>query len=334
VIGLAARVVLFVGLVVLAAFVPTWIDPFRAYELGYVGIYLIALLGLNILTGYTGQISLGQGAFMAIGGYTTAILMVDHGMKDVWTLPLAGLTAGVAGFLFGIPALRLRGPYLALATFAVAASLPIVLRYEKLDGFTHGSEGILLFGTPELTASITPLTVFGHDLQFEDWIYYVSWACAVVLFAIAWVLLRGRPGRAFRALRDSEVAAASSGVHPAAYKTLAFAVSSFYAGIAGGLYAMATTFVNPQTPAPVTLSLILLVGAVVAGLGSLWGILAGALLVQYLPDLAAKVSSEPGLPSVVYGGLLIALMLMLPGGVAGALRLLARPLTSRRVSRS
>jgi branched-chain amino acid transport system permease protein len=334
VIGPVLRVVLFLGLLALAAFLPTRLDAFHAYELGYVAIYFIAILGLNVLTGYTGQISLAQGAFMAIGGYATAILMVDHGMKDVWTLPFAGLAAGAAGFLFGIPALRLRGPYLALATFAVAASLPIVLRYDKLDGFTHGSEGILLFGAPELTASITPLTVFGHDLRFEDWIYYVSWTIAAALFVVAWLLLRGRPGRAFRALRDSEVAAASVGVYPAAYKTFAFAVAAFYAGVAGGLYAMATTFVNPQTPAPVTLSLTLLVGAVAAGLGSLWGVLAGAFLVQYLPTLAEHVSREPGVPSVVYGLILIALMLVLPGGVAGALRLLARPLTSGRFSRS
>jgi branched-chain amino acid transport system permease protein len=334
VIGLALRVALFVGLLVLAAFVPTWIDPFRAYELGYVGIYFIAILGLNVLTGYTGLISLGQGAFMAIGGYATAILMIDHGMKDVWTLPLAGLTAGVAGFLFGIPALRLRGPYLALATFAVAASMPIVLRYDKFDSFTHGADGILLFGAPELTASITPLTVFGHDLVFEEWIYYVSWTAAAFLFVVAWLLLRGRPGRAFRALRDSEVAAASSGVHPAAYKTLSFAIAAFYAGVAGGLYAMATTVVNPQTPPAITLSLTLLVGAVAAGLGSLWGVLAGAFLVQYLPTLAERVSNEPGVPSVVYGVILIAVMLLLPGGVAGGLRLLARPLTSGRFWRS
>jgi branched-chain amino acid transport system permease protein len=333
-IGLALRAALFAGLVVLAAVVPSRVEPFRASEFAFVAIYLIAILGLNILTGYTGQISLAQGAFMAIGGYATAILMVDHGMKDIWTLPIAGLAAGVAGFLFGIPALRLRGPYLALATFSISASLPIVLRYEKFDGFTHGSDGFILFGQPELTASITPITIFGRDLVFEDWLYYLSWTIAVVLFLVAWLLLRGRPGRAFRALRDSEVAAASSGVHPASYKTFAFALSAFYAGVAGGLYAMATTFVNPQTPAPVTLSLALLVGAVAAGLGSLWGVLAGAFLVQYLPTLAEQVSNEPGVPSVVYGLILIGFMLALPTGVAGALRLLARPLTSGRFSRS
>jgi branched-chain amino acid transport system permease protein len=328
VIGLALRATLFLGCLAIAALVPTRIGAFRTYELGYVGIYFIAILGLNILTGYTGQISLGQGAFMAIGGYTTAILMADHGVKDVWTLPLAGLAGGVAGFLFGIPALRLRGPYLALATFAIAVALPSVLLYGRLGGLTHGNEGINLFGIPESTASITPLHVFGRQLQFEDWIYYVSWTIAAALFVVAWLLLRGRAGRSFRAVRDSEVAAASSGVHPAAYKTLAFAVSAFYAGVAGGLYAMATTFVNPQTY-PIALSLTLIVGAVAAGLGSLWGVLAGAFLVQYLPTIAGQVSSQPGVPSIVYGVILIALMLALPGGVAGALGFLTRLRFSR-----
>ena len=131
---------------------PAFVNDFRAQQFAYVGIYLIALIGLNILTGYTGQISLGHGAFMAIGGYTTAILMVDHGVKDVWTIPIAAVVAGIAGFLFGIPALRLSGLYLALATFAIAVATPAVIK--RFEGFTGGGSGINLFGTPELTASL------------------------------------------------------------------------------------------------------------------------------------------------------------------------------------
>ena len=123
------------------------------------------MIGLNILTGYTGQISLGHGAFMAIGGYTTAILMSDHGVKDVWTIPLAALVAGVVGFLFGIPALRLSGLYLALATFAIAVSTPAVIK--RFEGFTGGGSGINLFGTPELTASLTPVTILGQELDVQ-----------------------------------------------------------------------------------------------------------------------------------------------------------------------
>jgi branched-chain amino acid transport system permease protein len=320
----AAPIVAFVVLAVVVAVLPSFVSAFRAQQLAYVGIYLVALIGLNVLTGYTGQISLGHGAFMAIGGYTTAILMSDHGVKDVWTIPLAALVAGIAGFLFGIPALRLSGLYLALATFAIAVSMPAVIK--RFEGFTGGGSGINLFGTPELTASLTPVTVLGQELTFNDWLYYLCWTVALVGYVVAWLLLRGRTGRAFRAVRDSETAAQSSGVSLPRYKTLAFGVSAAYAGAAGALFAIATTFVNPDT-FPVALSILLLVGVVVGGLGSLVGLIAGAVFIQFLPIWSQEVSQSPGAPSVVSGLVLIALMFVLPMGVAGLVgrfRLLTR----------
>ncbi|HET8742180.1 MAG TPA: branched-chain amino acid ABC transporter permease [Gaiella sp.] len=317
-------VVSFVVLAVVVAVLPLFVSEFRAQQFAYVGIYLIAIIGLNVLTGYTGQISLGHGAFMAIGGYTTAILMADHGVKDVWTIPLAGLVAGVAGFLFGIPALRLSGLYLALATFAIAVSMPAVIK--RFEGFTGGGTGINLFGIPELTASLTPVSIFGRELAFNDWLYYLSWSIALVGYVVAWLLLRARTGLAFRAVRDSETAAQSSGVSLARYKTLAFGVSAAYAGVAGSLFAIATTYVNPDT-FPIALSILLLVGVVVGGLGSLVGLIAGAVFIQFLPTWSQAVSKSPGAPSVVSGALLIALMFLLPMGVAGLverLRLLTR----------
>ena len=152
----------FVGLAVIVAVVPSFVSAFRAQQLAYVAIYLVALIGLNVLTGYTGQISLGHGAFMAVGGYTTAILMADHGVKDIWTIPLAALVSGLVGFAFGLPALRLSGLYLALATFAIAVSTPAVIK--RFEDFTGGGSGINLFGIPELTASLTPVTVLGKEL--------------------------------------------------------------------------------------------------------------------------------------------------------------------------
>lgn len=317
-------VVSFVALAVVVVLVPVFVSEFRAQQLAYVAIYLIAIIGLNILTGYTGQISLGHGAFMAIGGYTTAILMADHGVKDIWTIPLAGLVAGAAGFLFGIPALRLSGLYLALATFAIAVSTPAVIK--RFEGFTGGGSGLNLFGIPELTASLTPITIFGRELSFNDWLYYLSWSIALVGYVIAWLLLRGRTGLALRAVRDSETAAQSSGVSLRQYKTLAFGVSAAYAGVAGSLFAIATTYVNPDT-FPVALSILLLVGVVVGGLGSLAGLIAGAIFIQFLPTWSQAVSKSPGAPSVVSGALLIALMFVLPMGVAGLIerfRLLTR----------
>jgi branched-chain amino acid transport system permease protein len=358
---------LFVLAAVAILFLPRIISDFRAQQFAYVGIYLIALLGLNLLTGFTGQISLGHGAFMAIGGYTTAILISDQGlkigshtfagdMKDVWTIPLAGLLAGLVGFLFGFPALRLAGLYLALATFAIAVATPAVIR--KFEGFTGGGAGINLFESPRLTGvgGTDPITFEqvpgGVELwrftipTFNEWLYYLSWGIALVMFVGAWALLRGRIGRALRSVRDSELAAASSGVDLARYKTLAFGISAFYAGIAGSLLAIATTFVNPET-FPITLSIFLLVGVVVGGLGSLWPLVVGAIFIQFLPLWAQSLNDPlpdsiltldipnfraPGAPAVVYGVILILVMLALPGGAGGLVRrlgVLGRRLTQR-----
>ena len=316
-----------VGVAFLAV-LPHWLGDFRASQVAYVGIYFIAIMGQNILTGYTGQISLGHGAFMAIGGYTTAIMVGHHNVRDLWTIPLAGLIAGAAGLLFGIPALRLSGLYLALATFAIAVALPAVVK--KFHHFTGGTEGIQLFGRRGFTGKgYEHVHVLGQNLTFNNWLYYLCWTIAAVLFLVAWAVLGGRMGRTFRAIRDSEVAATSSGVNLALYKTLAFGVSAFYAGVAGSLFALATTFVNPDT-FPIVLSLYLLIGAVISGLGSLWGIAAGALFIQYVPDLASKyVSKAPGAPSVAYAVVLIVVVVLLPFGFTGLIRKATRPLTDR-----
>ena len=348
-----------IGMFLLAAaaifLLPRFISDFRAQEFAYVGIYFIALLGLNVLTGYTGQISLGHGAFMAIGGYTTAILISDTGlklgghtfssdMKDIWTIPLAGLVAGIAGFLFGFPALRLTGLYLALATFAIAVAMPGLIKYDRFETFTGGGGGINLFESEgrtrptETTDPVTfetisePIKVLGLEIPtFNEWLYYLCWTVALVLFGVAWLLLRGKMGRSLRAIRDSELAAASSGVNLATNKTLAFGISAFYAGVAGSLLAIATTFVNPDTY-PITLSIFLLVGVVVGGLGSLWPLVFGAIFIQFLPLWAQEVSKAQGAPAVVYGVILILVMLLLPGGFAGLLRRL-QVLTTRSYHR-
>jgi branched-chain amino acid transport system permease protein len=302
-------------------------------DLAEMGVYFIAILGLNIVTGYTGQISLGHGAFMAVGGYTTAIL-VDHGIRDLWTIPLAGLVAGLAGFLVGLPALRLSGLYLAIATFGLAVAMPQLLKWDYADGLTGGNNGIQLFNRDELLGKgFEDVDVFGHTLTFSRAVHFLTWAIAGVLLVGAWLLLRGGPGRAFRAVRDSEIAAASSGINLAAYKTAAFAVSAFYAGIAGSLLVIAVAFANPDT-FPVTLSLTLVVGAVVAGLGSLWATAAGAALVTFLPDVVGRFSHAPGAPDTFYGLVLVILVLILPAGVAGGARRVFSPLTSRLYTRS
>jgi branched-chain amino acid transport system permease protein len=343
--------VAFAALVVAVAVLPSFIGDFKAREWSDVGIYLTALLGLNILTGYTGQISLGHGAFMAIGGYTTAILMagneslggpVGGGMKDVWTIPIAGLVAGLVGLAFGLPALRLSGLYLALATFAIAVAMPSTAK--RFAEWTGGGTGIQLFGTPELTGSISNVHVLGRTLTPNDWIYYLAWSIALVSFAVAWLILRGRTGRAFRAVRDSEIAAVSSGVSLARYKTLAFGISAAYAGVAGSLLVISRAFINPDS-FPVALSIFLLVGIVIGGLGGLSGLVFGAIFVAYvplwaqgqdlgslLPDRIVEETQKPGGPSIVYGVVLILLMFVLPSGVGGLFRRAGQLLSRRRYS--
>lgn len=322
------------GAAIVAVFLaPRW-DKVGDIKGQQMGVYFIALLGLNIVTGYTGQISLGHGAFMAIGGYTTAILVVEHGVRDLWTIPIAGLVAGIAGFLVGLPALRLSGLYLALATFGLAVAMPDILSWDKLQSITKGGHEIQLFSSPHLMGKgFENVNILGHSVTFTRAAYYLTWGVALVLLVLAWLLLRGTTGRAFRAVRESEVAAASSGVNVAAYKTLAFAISAAYAGIAGSLLVIAVAFADPQS-FTAKLSLTLLIGAVIAGLGSLWGVLAGAVFIQFLPDAAVHISKAQGVPDTVYGAALILIVLLLPTGVAGGLLRALSPLTSRLYTRS
>jgi branched-chain amino acid transport system permease protein len=265
-----------------------------------VAVFFIAILALNIVTGYTGQISIGHGAFMALGGYTTAILTHDHGFGDIATLPLAALVGFAAGVIVGVPALRFHGVYLALTTFAVALAVPQLAK--NYSSFTGGTEGLAL------------------PVHSGLWLYEVGWAVAGVVLVLAWLLLRGRTGRAFRAVRDSEVAAASSGVSLPVHKTVAFGISAAMAAVAGSMYVLVNNFVNPDVFG-LTLSLYILIGAVVGGLGSLWGVLVGAAFVQLLPDAltTGHVVSSQAVP-VVFGAVVIGVMALLPLGAADLLR--------------
>jgi branched-chain amino acid transport system permease protein len=274
------------AIVVAVAFLlPHLVGDFRLFQFATVGVYFVAIVGLAILTGWSGQISLGHGAFMAIGGYTSAILVFHHQWADWKTIPVAGLVAGAAGLLMGVPALRLSGLYLALVTFALAVSVPSLIK--KWESQTGGSSGLFL------------------NLHTNTWLYRTVWIVAGVLFLAAWLLLRGKFGRALRAVRDSEIAAASSGINLAFVKTVAFGISAFYAGVAGSLLAITAAYVNPNS-FPVNLSIYLLVGLVVGSLGGLASLLLGAAFVEYVqvyaPDL---VSKSPGVPTLTFGVALI-----------------------------
>jgi len=289
------------------ALLPFTLSGYHQALAAQVAVFFVAILGLNVLTGYTGQISIGHGAFMAIGGYTTAVLSRDHHMSLVLTMVVAFAVCFLCGLLVGLPALRLSGVYLALATFALAVSVPqIPLKFSKYLG---GSGGVQSAKT------------VGHL-----WLYGTSWTVAAILFVLASLILRGRTGRAFRAIRDSEVAATSSGVELSVYKTLAFGVSAAFAGVAGSLFVMGTNGFAQPSEFGILLSLQILVGAAVAGLGSLSGVLAGAAFVGLLPTISSDVpviGSTHG-QDVVFGALVIAVMLLLPTGVAGLVPRLRR----------
>jgi branched-chain amino acid transport system permease protein len=291
----------------LLAVLPFTLSDYNVSLVAQVGIYFIAVLGLNILTGYSGQISIGHGAFMAVGGYTTAVMSRDHHTNLVLTMFLAFAICFVLGLLVGLPALRLSGVYLAVATFALAVSVPqLPLKWSK---FLGGRDGVQ-----------TSQTV-GHA-----WLYGAAWTASAILFVLAWLILRGRVGRAFRAVRDSEIAAVASGIELPVYKTLAFGISAAYAGVAGSLFVLATNGFAAPAEFGIVLSLQLLVGAAVAGLGSLWGILAGAAFVGLLPTVSSSVpviGTDHG-RDVVFGAAVVLVMLLLPGGFAGLLARLRR----------
>ena len=294
IIGVAVAIVVVLGLTM------------TSYHLGLgarVGIYFTAILGLNILLGYTGQISIGHGAFMAIGGYTTAILSHYHHWNLLATLPAAFLICFVFGVIVGLPALRFQGVYLALATFALAVSVPqLPLKWSK---WTGGSNG--------LRTSTTPT---------NSWVYWTAWACALIGLVAAWLLLRGRIGRAFRSIRDSEIAAVSSGVSLPIYKTFAFGISAAYAGVAGSLYVLVTNGYSQPGLFGLILSLQLLIGAAVAGLGSLWGTIVGALFIGLLPEISGSapiIGNQHG-QDVVFGLIVILVIILAPNGFAGLLR--------------
>jgi branched-chain amino acid transport system permease protein len=290
------------GVAAVVAILPFVLDGYHEGIVSDVAIYFIAILGLNILTGYTGQISIGHGAFMMIGGYTTVILSHDHHTNLIATLPVSAAVAFACGLLVGLPALRLSGVYLALATFALAVSVPqLPLKFSK---FLGGSNGL------QTDHTVSHL-----------WLYVVSWSCAAIGFVTAWILLRGRIGRAFRSVRDSEVAAVSSGVSLPVYKTFAFGVSAAYAGVAGSLFVIATNGFAQPNEFGILLSLKLLIGAAVAGLGSLWGLIVGAIFIGLLPEISSSVpfiGPSHG-QDLVFGLVVILVMLLLPNGFAGLL---------------
>jgi len=303
------------SLLVLAALLiaPFLLKNFRVFQITLVIIYAIAILGLNILTGFNGQFSLGHGAFYAIGAYTAAILMDKFGVPYWATFPVAAAVCLGFGWLIGFPALRLAGHYLALATFALALAIPQLLKYKLIEGWTGGVQGIVL---PKPDAPFD-LAIFGQRLNSDRWLYFVALIVAIIMFWLAYNLLRGRVGRALIAIRDHPIAASAMGINLTYFKSVTFGVSAAFTGVAGALGAVVVAFVAPDS-FTVFLSISFLVGLVVGGLASIPAAIFGGIFIQYVPNIADELSKSA--PWAIYGIFLLTFMYVMPTGVMGLIR--------------
>ncbi|HVV95052.1 MAG TPA: branched-chain amino acid ABC transporter permease [Hyphomicrobiales bacterium] len=285
---------------------PFVFSGFQLFQVSMTLVYAVALLGLNILTGYSGQISIAHGAFYALGAYTSAILMEHAGLPFYATIPVAALVCFVTGFLFGLPALRLEGLHLALATFALAVATPQLLKYKALEPWTGGVQGIFI---------TQPVAPAGVPLSADQWTYFTCLVVCVIMFALGRNLVRGRIGRALIAIRDHSTAAAAMGVNLAFYKSVTFGISSLYAGVAGALSCIVVQFVAPDSFG-MFVSIMFLVGIIIGGAASVSGAVFGAIAIEFLPNLTGAISKSA--PWAVYGVVLILIIFLMPGGVAGA----------------
>lgn len=304
------RIVFNIALLIALLALPFVTKSFFVFQITMVLIYAIAILGLNLLTGFNGQFSLGHAAFYAIGAYTAAILMDKAEVAYFWTLPVAGIICFVFGFLFGLPALRLEGIYLALATFALSVATPQILKLSPLEHWTGGVQGIVI---------MKPDAPFGLPLNQDQWLYFFTLAVTALMFWLARNLLRSRTGRAMMAIRDNPIASRSMGVNNSLYKATTFGISATFTGIAGALGAIVVQFVAPDS-FTVVLSIALLVGLVVGGVGWVPGAFFGGLFVLFVPNIAEHISK--GLSGAFYGLILMFLVFVMPSGVAGFLALI------------
>jgi branched-chain amino acid transport system permease protein len=293
-----------IGLISLALLiiVPMFMKNFFVFQLTIIMTYAIAILSLNILTGASGQFSLGHSAFFAVGAYACGIMMEHANIPYPIAIPLAGVVCFVVGFLFGFPALRLKGVYLALATFALAVAAPPLFKLGTFEHWTGGVQGLLV---------TKPDAPFGLPISQDRFVYYLTLFIALVIYVLSVNMLSSRSGRALMAIRDNEIAASSMGVDLALYKTLAFGISAGFTGIAGALSAIAIAYVAPDAYT-FNFAIALFIGMVIGGVGWLPGSLFGAAFIVLVPNVAEGISK--GLSYAVYGVFIFAVIFLLPNG--------------------
>ncbi len=313
----------FILLIAFLALFPFLFKNYYVYVANYMAINVIVAIGLSILVGYTGQISLGHSGFFAIGAYGTLVLMSKVGLPFVLALPAAALATALFGFLIGLPALRLEGPYLSIATLGFGITITRVIGRIEFFG---GRQGL---HAPELTIGPWHLNT---DRDF----YYLLITLTVILTVAARNIIKTKVGRAFIAIRDADIAAETMGVNLMYYKTLAFAVSAFYTGLAGGLYAFVLRFIEPELFG-LLMSILFLAMVVVGGLGSIFGAIAGACLLSWMDLELRNILSIPyvglwlealsksyfsitgvsNIQFILYGLIMVLIMLFEPLGLYG-----------------
>ncbi|NEK57113.1 branched-chain amino acid ABC transporter permease [Geodermatophilus sabuli] len=306
--------------VLVALALPLLSSDFRIGQFSLVIAYAVAVLGLNLVTGFTGQVSLGHGAFFGLGAYTTAILVTDHGWAWAATVPVAALLGLALGFVVGIPALRLHGLYLAVITLAVGVAFPVVV--SQPVGLALGTGGV---AGKTVQVSWDKPAWFGLDVSDRGWTFIVMAAIAGVLFWLATGLVRSRMGRAMVALRDNGTAAAIAGIWPAEVKTVAFAISALYGAVGGCLYLLTTPIVSPATVG-FTITLLFITAMVLGGAATVSGAWIGGIAMVFLPYYTAEwagqipvlreLTDQPGLfANVIYGLILIVFIYFVPAGL-------------------
>lgn len=313
----------------------------RVSQLNQLIAFAVAILGLDLVVGYSGQLSLGQSAFVGLGAYTTVILVADHHWSYLATLPVSAVVCFLGGLVVGIPAARVRGMYLAVVTLCVAYVFPpLVLKYEWLTGGANGK------GPPRTEGKLLPPSwmPFADDSRMAEplWVYCLCVMVAAVMFLLARNFLASRPGRALVAVRDNPASALAFGVDVPRYRAMAFGVSAMYGGIAGSLLMFDRPFAS-EVQFGTRLGIFLVVGLVAGGVGTMWGAIAGAFVYLFVPYFVTQWTfDQSGMPfglrqltsplfalldsaggaavGIVFGLTLLALLFLLPGGFASAVR--------------
>jgi len=290
------------------------ISDYRTFNATMFAVWLLIVLSMNLLTGYSGQISLGHGAMVLVGAYTTAVLFDQYSVPLGLAVLIAGVFTGVVGgVVVGLPAVRLAGPYLAIATFSLIITMPQILKIKSLARWTNGAMGISV-------RQVQPPSFLDGPLDQRQWLYYAAMGSAVVMTILFWNLTRSRIGRAFVALRDSEIGAEQMGVNVPLYKALAFGISSLYAGVAGGLYFTTQAFVAPESLGFLD-SILFLVAIVVGGLATVLGSVIGAFFLTFQSEMISRladlIAEAQNMRGMIYGFLLMVVMIFFPRGLAG-----------------